>query len=425
MTPDRLIFLQAAWRHGDRSPLNTFKNDINQEDKWEQGWGQLTTRGMSQHVKLGRKLREKYVKDLQFISGTYKNHEIYVRSTDVNRTLTSAISNLIGFYGEGAREGVDYPNIPDWPMHFIPIAVHTVDTDNDHVGNPGAFCPRGDAIKKLVRKTPEYKQLMKEKEWLFHNLTIYCGEEINPTNFGMVATALYIEDIWSLTRNPWVTRELMNEINDVNWILKSWHNGERLKPYKGFDFSLELAKIRGGGIIWDMITNMRSKMDCLKQTRPNVSRKKEISPLCNWVNPLKYYVYSVHDTTLAALFATFGFNKTNYDIDGYPHYSACVTVELWQRVDGSNYIKVHYWIPGDEIKIVELTNHIVGCENGCSLEQFAARSLRYKAEPTPEIHCQNTELGEAGSSAMPILIISAFNLLGLAVSNFGFNYLLM
>jgi hypothetical protein len=47
-----------------------------------------------------------------------------------------------------------------------------------------------------------------------------------------------------------------------------------------------------------------------------------------------------HDTTLAALFGTFGFNKTNYDTDGYPHYSACVTIELWQKPDKTYYVKV-------------------------------------------------------------------------------------
>lgn len=47
---------------------------------------------MAQHVRLGKKLRKRYVTDLQFVSEHYKNHEIYVRSTDYNRTLISAIS---------------------------------------------------------------------------------------------------------------------------------------------------------------------------------------------------------------------------------------------------------------------------------------------------------------------------------------------
>ena len=39
---DKLVFLQAVWRHGDRSPIDTYKSDPYQEDSWPQGWGQLS-----------------------------------------------------------------------------------------------------------------------------------------------------------------------------------------------------------------------------------------------------------------------------------------------------------------------------------------------------------------------------------------------
>jgi hypothetical protein len=40
---DKLVFLQAVWRHGDRNPTGTYRMDPYQEDTWPQGWGQLTT----------------------------------------------------------------------------------------------------------------------------------------------------------------------------------------------------------------------------------------------------------------------------------------------------------------------------------------------------------------------------------------------
>jgi lysosomal acid phosphatase len=39
---DELLLVEAVWRHGDRSPTDTFPSDPNREDKWPQGWGQLT-----------------------------------------------------------------------------------------------------------------------------------------------------------------------------------------------------------------------------------------------------------------------------------------------------------------------------------------------------------------------------------------------
>uniref|UniRef100_A0A915D074 acid phosphatase n=1 Tax=Ditylenchus dipsaci TaxID=166011 RepID=A0A915D074_9BILA len=115
---------------------------------------------MAQHVALGKRLRQKYIIDQKLVSENYKNHEIYVRSTDVNRTLTSAISNFIGFYGESAKAGVDYP-AGDWPAKFVPIAVHTFDVHEDHIGHgdASADCQRHKKLKDLWKQTPEYKQL--------------------------------------------------------------------------------------------------------------------------------------------------------------------------------------------------------------------------------------------------------------------------
>uniref|UniRef100_A0A914Y128 acid phosphatase n=1 Tax=Panagrolaimus superbus TaxID=310955 RepID=A0A914Y128_9BILA len=132
---DKLVFLQAVWRHGDRSPIETYKSDPYQEDSWPQGWGQLSPKGMEQHVYLGRnRLKARYIDELKFLSPYYNSHEIYVRSTDVNRTIASAISNMFGMYGENARPGIDYPNCTGcWPIGFIPIAIHSVREDTDYV----------------------------------------------------------------------------------------------------------------------------------------------------------------------------------------------------------------------------------------------------------------------------------------------------
>ncbi|KIH64491.1 hypothetical protein ANCDUO_05199, partial [Ancylostoma duodenale] len=62
---------------------------------------------------------------------------IYVRSSDLNRTIISAISNMMGMYGQndGASiRDVDYPDIPGWPAGYVPVAVHTVNRNTDYVG---------------------------------------------------------------------------------------------------------------------------------------------------------------------------------------------------------------------------------------------------------------------------------------------------
>lgn len=79
---------------------------------------------MSQHLTLGFKLRDRYD---GFVSPRYVANEVYIRSTDVNRTLISAVSNLLGFYQTvNATPNEDYPTVPGWPRGYVPVPIHTV-----------------------------------------------------------------------------------------------------------------------------------------------------------------------------------------------------------------------------------------------------------------------------------------------------------
>ena len=106
---------------------------------------------MAQHVQLGKFLRKRYVDELGFLSSQYKSNEIFVISTDTNRTIQSATANLIGMFGAGARWGIgeegmhwfnegnihllppDYPDLPEWPATFVPVPVHTYEFKKDPV----------------------------------------------------------------------------------------------------------------------------------------------------------------------------------------------------------------------------------------------------------------------------------------------------
>uniref|UniRef100_A0A914D7H7 acid phosphatase n=1 Tax=Acrobeloides nanus TaxID=290746 RepID=A0A914D7H7_9BILA len=194
---DKLIFLQAVWRHGDRSPTTTFPTDPNQEATWHQGWGQLSALGMKQHVRLGQTLRQRYIVNNPGnlnLSPSYTNYEIYVRSSDVNRTLISAMSNMIGFYGAAnVTAGLDYPDMPEWPGKFVPIAVHTVDHPYDYIGNTDSICPRRDQIWELVKQTPEWQNLTQENQPMFDALSSITGWNVTLDKIGTIFSAMYIE----------------------------------------------------------------------------------------------------------------------------------------------------------------------------------------------------------------------------------------
>ena len=94
---DKLLFVLEHFRHGARGPYKSFDYD-NWEDLFDVKWngsGELTSLGMRMHYLLGVAFRNKYK---NFISNEYNPNEIFVISTDLNRTIMSAYSNLLGTF---------------------------------------------------------------------------------------------------------------------------------------------------------------------------------------------------------------------------------------------------------------------------------------------------------------------------------------
>ncbi|KAH7702087.1 esophageal gland cell secretory protein 21, partial [Aphelenchoides avenae] len=311
-------------------------------------WCELQ-KGMQEHMWLGQKLAGKYVQDLKFIDEHYKSNEIYVRSTDFNRTLISAISNFIGFYSKTSKAGVDYPLDPAWPQGYLPIPIHTVDDRTDFLGNPDRECPRVTALTKLWADDKAVQDAQKQFEPLFANLTKQCGEEITWDNIWNVYDSLFVEKRYNLTVSPGLDA-LYSQIKAASDLDTDWIDGIGLTPLGGIDFKIEMPKIRGGPLLWALIEHMQGKVKCVNDSNKTSKKTPEHRPgqlvasedysdYCAWMNPLKYYVYSAHDSTVSALFSALGFKQSNWNETGFPHYSSCVTVELWQKPDKTNYVK--------------------------------------------------------------------------------------
>ncbi|XP_054379812.1 lysosomal acid phosphatase isoform X1 [Pongo abelii] len=144
-----LRFVTLLYRHGDRSPVKTYPKDPYQEEEWPQGFGQLTKEGMLQHWELGQALRQRYH---GFLNTSYHRQEVYVRSTDFDRTLMSAEANLAGLFPPNGMQRFN-PNI-SWQ----PIPVHTVPITEDRLLKfPLGPCPRYEQLQNETRQTPEYQ----------------------------------------------------------------------------------------------------------------------------------------------------------------------------------------------------------------------------------------------------------------------------
>ena len=91
-----LILVIELTRHGARSPAKGSYSWLNQT--WESGVAQLTSSGERQQYLNGVKLRKMYIDETDFLPTTFNPKYIYVRSTDFNRTIMSALSQIQGLY---------------------------------------------------------------------------------------------------------------------------------------------------------------------------------------------------------------------------------------------------------------------------------------------------------------------------------------
>uniref|UniRef100_A0A914C287 acid phosphatase n=1 Tax=Acrobeloides nanus TaxID=290746 RepID=A0A914C287_9BILA len=371
---DELVLVQAVWRHGDRSPIRSWPTDPYQASYWPDGFGQLTIRGIEQHNNLGKKLRERYITNLSFVSPTYKTEEIYVLCTNFNRTIQSMLSNMVGFYNVGQLNKPGLVGIPN------------------KIGNPMGFappsCARENVLLNLVEQTPQYKNLMNNQSYqnMMAKIKKLTDWDLTFQNVVTIEDTLYIEHfVYNL---PLVNQDLLalwREINSTADLVLDWDNGWGLSPVQGINFSTEISKVKDGGgiLLWAFIEQMQAKLYC-KNNPSNAS--------CNSLNSLKYFVYSAHDSTLEALFAALGFKRSDYNEDGIPQYSSAITFELWIDTNQSPYLKVMWWPLDQPAK--DVTQSISGCytSNGtCPLDTFITRSLSYMPDNgDTNAWCQNT-----------------------------------
>ena len=93
------------------------------------GYGQLTQKGMQRAFDFGTQLRKKYN---DFLSKSYSRNEVFVMSTDYDRTLMTVSSLLAGLF---PPEDYQQWGNDSLGMVWQPIPIHTNDVKNDNVNS--------------------------------------------------------------------------------------------------------------------------------------------------------------------------------------------------------------------------------------------------------------------------------------------------
>nr|CAD2200784.1 unnamed protein product [Meloidogyne enterolobii] len=353
---------------------------------------------MAQHFNLGKFLGNRYIDEFQFLSPHYRSEEIFVISTDTNRTIQSATANMMGMYGGRGRCGIDYPNLVEWPAQFVPIPIHSFEFMKDPMGYARHHCKRTLDLFALLEQTPEYKQLNRSSAALLSKISEYAGSPITLNNLWGFIETVNIEKTHGLRSPDWVLQILPKAL-EVDMRLTDLQIGLGMASFKNINLQIEIPRMIGGSFLWEIIERMEKKIKCLEKLKNfnRVNNRFGSDPYsdtklegkeCEWLERLKYYAHSAHDMSISALFSTLQFDYTDFDRDGLPGYAACVLIELWRNVERGYYVKVLYRRDNVD-NLINLTPYIRGC-NGeeCSLELFKQRSLIFKPLPNQETLCK-------------------------------------
>lgn len=115
----KLIYVQEVFRHGARYPIYPSSKDNSAYASAERSVGELTKQGKSMHYLLGQGLYNEYYSRLFGTNKVYNQSKFYVKSTDVNRTIESVQSQLLGIFENInkltlTQDDLNY-SLPQWP----------------------------------------------------------------------------------------------------------------------------------------------------------------------------------------------------------------------------------------------------------------------------------------------------------------------
>ncbi|KFV18561.1 Lysosomal acid phosphatase, partial [Tauraco erythrolophus] len=271
--------------------------------------------------------------------------QIFVRSTDCDRTLMSAEANLAGLYPPEGQQ-IFNPNI-SWQ----PIPVHTVPESEERLLKfPLTPCPRYEQLQNETRHSADYINKTKEN-WQF--LQMVANEtgirDVSLESIWSVYDTLFCEQAHKMDLPVWVTPDVMTQL-------------KQLKDF-GFEFlfgihnRVEKARLQGGVL--------------LDHIRKNLTKAANLSAHQN----LKLLAYSAHDTTLVALqMALDVYNKIQAP------YASCHLFELYQEDDGNFSVEMFF---RNESGKEPFPLTIPGCQHKCPLQSWTRAWQKGKAWTMP------------------------------------------
>ncbi|KAL4717776.1 hypothetical protein ACJJTC_000925 [Scirpophaga incertulas] len=322
-------YAAVIYRHGDRTPVDPYPTDpYRNESLWPVKFGELTKTGIQQHYALGQWFRKRYS---HLLSTWYDSSEIYVRSTDIDRTLMSAQANLAGLYPPKGT------SIWNKALLWQPIPVHTVPEAEDELLSMNRPCPAYNTEHEKYIHSKTYRERLRKYQPLMDYLTAYTGFKVkNYADINRIYNVLFIENLYKFKLPNWTHSIFPNKLAEPAGL-----------SFTELTATPLMARYKVGPLLKEVLANMFSTMT-EKSTKST-----------------KVSIYSCHDLNIGSLLNALGV------FDGKcPVYTATILMELiFDDTAKGYFVKISY---RNTTKIIEPNVlSIPFCGTRCPLDRFA------------------------------------------------------
>uniref|UniRef100_A0AC35TTB0 Acid phosphatase n=1 Tax=Rhabditophanes sp. KR3021 TaxID=114890 RepID=A0AC35TTB0_9BILA len=338
----KLLLIQSIFRHGLRTPIFPFPGDLVKGSDWPVPYGHLLQEGKFQEYNAGIRERKRYVDDLQFFESNFTiSKEIYVRSTNMTRTIDSAIWRFQGFV---TNETSDFKNATQIIVPIDPVTVNT-----DFFGTSKTWdafsCPR---INFYVEDSHINKYLDPFKSALTEIIkygTLVSNKTLTFDDLLSIYDTVTIEKTLGYPVPEWITDVILNQCGKLN--KKYWALAYGVQTL-GAPINNTRITVSGGIIMKNVFDNIHRKIQ-----NPN--------------SQIKYYANSGHDMNIFSAFNVFGIERFIFG-DDLPAFASTIMFELYQN--GNDYEVCVLYAKDSDAPFEPITKYINGCnaKDYCKLE---------------------------------------------------------
>lgn len=314
--PGKLVFAHVLYRHGDRTPIKPYPTDpYGNISYWPVDWGQLTDRGRQQQYDLGRWLRNRYN---TFVGDKFSNNEVYVLSTNVNRTILSAKANLAGLFMLEPKTSWD--------------DVVNVETHDEMILAMNGHCPAYENALLDLKHSDEFKIVRQSYHDVFQYLSKYSGKTYKTIeSIQSLYSVLHIEDINHFDLPAWTEAVYPEPLCSLS-----------ARSFATATYTRQLARLKAGWLVQNILQRFKDKSE--GKLFPNRS----------------LWMYSAHDSTVANVLNTLNvFDWHN------PPFTATIMMEM-RELNGMYFISIYYKNETNEPYLLAIPN----CGTFCPLHKM-------------------------------------------------------